>query len=128
MLKALCLWLNLCSTISGPAYSLDGDTLVVNSYHIRLHGIDAEELHEPNGQVSREALARIISGHSITCHLTGSVSYNRKVGSCFIGQVDIAELMVRYGFALDCARYSRGKYRSFEPAGIRLRLLAKPYC
>jgi endonuclease YncB( thermonuclease family) len=41
---------------------------------------------------------------------------------------DIARVLITQGFALDCARYSGGRYRKYEPVGIRDRLAQKPYC
>lgn len=127
MLKSLCLWLKLCSTISGHGSSLDGDTLVVEGYHVRLSGLDAEELNEPNGLAAKYAMIRFING-PIECKLTGDKSYNRYVGTCFVAGNDLAAMMVANGFALDCARYSGGKYRHLEPAGIRQKLTQKNYC
>src|SRR6185295_12283138 len=113
---------------SGSALALDGDTIVVDGYHIRLHGLDAEEMNETHGPDARQAMLGLIRGHMVICLLTGDRSYNRYVATCYIGQLDLAEAIVASGHALDCAHYSHGKYRRFEPVGIRLRLQQKPYC
>ena len=34
-------------TISGPAYTIDGDTIVVGTVHVRLNGVDAPEVAHP---------------------------------------------------------------------------------
>ena len=127
MLKALCLALHLCSSLSGSGYAIDGDTVVVEGFHVRLAGLDAEELKEPNGLAAKYAMMRFING-PVTCKLTGNKSYNRYVGSCFVAGNDLAAMMVAQGYALDCARYSGGKYRHLEPAGIRQKLIQKSYC
>lgn len=114
-------------TLAGPAFVWDGDTIYVNHEPIRLAGIDAGELDEPHGIEARDHLRAMLQNYTVSCKWDGW-SYNRKVGTCYLGFVDIGAKMVADGFALDCARYSNGKYRSLEPAGIRLRLIQKGYC
>jgi micrococcal nuclease len=114
-------------TVSGSAYVHDGDTIYIDRQPIRLAGIDAEELDEPHGIAARDHLRAMLQNYTISCKWDGW-SYNRKVGTCYLGFVDIGARMVEDGFALDCAHYSGGKYRSLEPAGIRLRLIQKGYC
>ena len=129
MLKAACLWLKLCTIISGPAYAIDGDTIIVQTQHIRLHGVDAEELNEPHGQYAKLAMAAIIKASIVTCELTGGkLPYERYVGTCFVDNKDIGAEIIKQGFALDCPHYSRGKYRDLEPKDIRQHLIQKPYC
>jgi endonuclease YncB( thermonuclease family) len=128
MLKALCLWFKLCSGLSGNAYAIDGDTIAIMGVHVRLAGLDAEELNEPNGMAAKNQLQHLIN-QGITCALNGESSYNRMVGTCYDNSnLDISELMVKTGYALDCAHYSGGKYRKLEPSGARQRLIQKPYC
>lgn len=126
----ICTWLHLAclpGVIAGPATVVDGDTLAIGRQAIRLEGIDAEELKEPNGPRAAVALALLLHGHVISCHPSGT-SYNRMVAICLADGEDIGAAMVRGGAALDCAHYSNGKYRSLEPAGIRGKLLQKGYC
>jgi micrococcal nuclease len=123
-----CLTLGLWCTISGPATVHDGDTIRVAGHAIRLAGIDAEELNEPHGDMARRVMEAIVGTDNVTCHVTGK-SYKRYVAQCFIaGDVDVGEMIVRAGAALDCAHYSGGRYRKFEPSGARARLIQKPYC
>lgn len=129
MLKTLlCGWLGICYPIAGPAYVLDGDTISVQNIHVRLNGLDAEELGSIRGDLARSAMQRIVKGQTVTCHLNGEKSYNRMVGSCFVQDLDIAGEMVRQGYALDCLRYSNGRYRHLEPPHIRTMLRQQPYC
>lgn len=108
---------------------MDGDTLAVQGYHVRLHGIDAEELSEPNGLKAKAMMKYIISGMDVTCDLTGGRSYDRVIGVCKTQAFeDIGAEMVRLGYALDCAHYSGGYYRQFEPSDARKHLIQKPYC
>lgn len=128
MLKSLCLLLRLCSDVSGHAYVQDGDTIYVENAAVRIMGIDAEELSELHGYAAKNQMIRLIGGNDVTCKLNGEKSYNRYVGTCFVNGSDLAEGMVKSGMALDCARYSKSKYRAFEPQGVRQWLRQKPYC
>jgi micrococcal nuclease len=128
MLKTLCIWLHLCSSLNGAAHAIDGDTIELMGLHIRLAGIDAEELNEPNGLAAKKQLQHLIN-QGITCNLNGEMSYNRNIGTCYdASNVDVAAVMVKTGYALDCYHYSGGKYRQYEPSGVRQRLIQKPYC
>jgi endonuclease YncB( thermonuclease family) len=116
--------------ISGvPSRVHDGDTLTINKQSIRLFGIDAPELKEPYGFLSRNYLRALTKGVEISCKLTGKTTYKRVVARCFLpsGQ-EINQLMVEGGMALDCFGYSRGIYRQFEPLSARARLANKGYC
>jgi endonuclease YncB( thermonuclease family) len=128
MLKSFCLWLRLCSSITGHAYIIDGDTVIVQGYHVRLHGIDAEELNEPNGLKAKAMMQFIIGSNQVNCNLNGEKSYDRYVGTCYVKGIDLGIAMVAAGYALDCAHYSHGMYRQFEPSDARKHLIQKPYC
>lgn len=113
--------------VAGPAQVVDGDTLTIGRTAIRLAGLDAEELSEPNGPRAAALLAQLTAGRIVSCHPLGT-SYHRLVADCFVEGRDLAAAMVAAGAALDCAHYSNGKYRALEPAGIRGKLLQKGYC
>ena len=117
------------SVIQGRATTLDGDTLAVQGQAVRLNGIDAPELNAPRGVTAKSTMARIIGDRVLTCTLNGERSYNRVIGVCALPDgTDIGAELVRLGFALDCARYSGGRYASAEPAGVRSQLRPAPYC
>ncbi len=120
-------WYSVPTAIVGRAIVHDGDTIRIGVQSIRLAGIDAEELNEPIGYKAREALVAIIGSQVVRCDPSGK-SYNRIVATCTIGNLDIGAEMVRQGYALDCAHYSGGRYRSLEPNGARQKLIQKPYC
>lgn len=125
------------SKVQGIPRVLDGDTIVVSGTHVRLNGVDAEETDhgrgkpaEPNGLAARAAMQEIVGvAASVSCELNGERNNGRLIGICYnaLGQ-DIGGELIRRGLALDCARYSGGRYRSLEPAGARQRLMQKPYC
>lgn len=117
-------------TLRGVATAIDGDTIVVGPQgpHVRLDGVDAEELNEPHGGAAKFALSAIIMDHALTCKITGT-SYERVVGICKLEDgTDIGARLIGNGMALDCGRYSGGRYRALEPTRARQRLHAKPYC
>lgn len=123
---------SLCTAIgcilAGLAAVHDGDTMRVDGVSVRLQGVDAEELAEPNGPAARDALEEIAGDQPVTCRVVGR-SYNRVVAFCVTASgVDVNAEIIRRGAALDCGRYSRGAYRRIEPAGARDRLIQKPYC
>jgi endonuclease YncB( thermonuclease family) len=128
MFKSICIALKLCSSVSGQAMVIDGDTIIVENVRVRLAGLDAEELSDPNGRHAKRRLLLLIGPDRVSCKLTGEKSYNRYIGTCSIGTLDLATEMVRNGYALDCARYSGGKYRFYEPEGVRSKLKQAPYC
>lgn len=128
-MSVLCTLFGACLTITGLPYVQDGDTIILKNQQIRIFGLDAEELHEPNGRAARAALIRIVKDAPVTCKHTGDNSHKRIVARCHTSEgKDIAELMVRDAAALDCRRFSGGMYSRFEPAGVRSRLQQKPYC
>ena len=120
-------------TIEGRATKVrDGDTIVVSGIPVRLNGIDAPETSNRYGREARNFMSRLVRGRTLTCELNGERTYDRWVGVCFVKNdgefVDIGAVLIANGFALDCARYSGGRYRAIEPAGARQRLLQANYC
>ena len=82
-----------------------------------------------NGPKSRAVMVDIIGNQIIKCVPDGTHSYERVVASCYLPNgVDISRELVHRGWALDCGRYSHGRYRADEPAGIRAKLYQAPYC
>jgi micrococcal nuclease len=124
--------------VSGPARVIDGDTIVLlnTNVHVRLNGVDAPEVVHPGydhddafGPEARSEMRRIIGDQVVRCELNGERSYERRVGVCYLADgTDIGAEIIRRGLALDCRRWSFGRYRSLEPAGIRDVLRQEPYC
>tara|TARA_R110000868_G_scaffold148529_3_gene370472 strand:+ start:885 stop:1292 length:408 start_codon:yes stop_codon:yes gene_type:complete len=122
--------LALCALLQGSPHVVDGDTLRFGSQSVRLMGIDAEERKEAHGPRAAAHLRAIVSSTTKThCIPSDDRTHGRIVATCYTAEGrDIARLMVSAGFALDCERYSKGRYRPFEPPGVRLTLAQKPYC
>ena len=64
----------------------------------------------------------------MTCRLNGEKSYDRYIGICYVGEYDLAASVIATGNALDCARYSGGRYRKFETPDARRFIQQAPYC
>ena len=88
-------------TISGVEI-IDGDTFrLANGDTVRLIGIDAPELSQPGGVLSREYLAHLIMGKPIILE-KGSEdkdNYHRLLRFVYIGDLCINEEMIKQGYA-----------------------------
>lgn len=100
---------------AGDIYVIDGDSLIVNGVKTRMYGIDApeykqtcfdEESYEyPCGQISREALYKMITDKTI-CIIKGHDKYNRILTVCYNDNIDINSELVKQGMAVAYSRYS----------------------
>lgn len=101
----------------------DGDTLTIDHERWRLWGIDAPELDQrcfgayghvtACGDLSRAGLIALIGHATPRCAWLGR-SFDRAVGRCYVGAIDLGDAMVRSGLAVEYQRYSRGEYRAVE--------------
>lgn len=116
--------------ISGKATRVrDADTVIVGGVPVRLQGIDAPENGTRAGNEATAAMKRFLRGKELVCNLTGERTYDRWVGVCYTEEGhDIGAVMIANGLALDCRRYSGGRYRDLEPNGARSRLPQARYC
>lgn len=106
----------------------DVDTIVVAGTPVRLNGVDGPETSTRVGREARAFMDRLVRGQTVTCQLNGDRTYDRWVGTCYLGGQDIAATAVANGYALDCARYSGGRYRSLETSAARSRIQRAGYC
>jgi micrococcal nuclease len=102
------------TVISGPAHVIDGDTIDVAGFRVRLHGVAAPERSEPGGAEATAALRQIIADQVVQCSVTGEKTHQREVGTCWIGAQDIAAALIAAGRARDCPRFSAGRYAAIE--------------
>jgi micrococcal nuclease len=100
----------------------DGDTIEVGRIPIRLNGVSAPEMNEPLGPKAKAFMADLVMGKRVRCELDGSSTHDRFVGACYLHGRDIGEAVIKAGLALDCPRYSRGRYRRFEVDGVVITL------
>ncbi len=108
--------------ISGIPKIIDGDTVRISIYKIRLEGIDAPEIRQickKNkreyfcGRVSREKLDAKVKGNNIVCKTYSRDRYKRYLATCYINELNLNQWMVRNGHALAYRRYSK-KYITDE--------------
>ena len=128
--------------VIGRASVIDGDTLEIHGQRIRLWGIDAPESRQTctrSGAVYRcgtEAARRLdglIGQNTVTCTPRGRPDrYRRIVATCSISagpcldagcatRIDLADMLVVEGQALDYPRYSGGAYARLQADAQRER-------
>ncbi len=103
--------------VKGRPKVTDGDTL---QFSFRLHGIDAPERAQicsdgagqcyPCGERAMSFMKGLLSKRTVVCTTSGDMTYGRPVARCRVGEQDVAEAMLRAGWAVP--------YRKFltEPA------------
>jgi endonuclease YncB( thermonuclease family) len=108
--------------IFGQAWVVDGDTIDVSGYRVRLQGIDAPESNQtctdaghrawPCGRAATRELIELIAGRPLKCESSGLDRYRRVLAVCALPDgADVNAWMVRQGWAL---AYFSGLYRSEE--------------
>lgn len=109
--------------LRGRCYVVDGDTITIDKINIRLSGIDAPEMDQPFGKNAKWALFNLCNGHEIKAEFADHFSYERHIATCYLPDGrDLSAEMVKLGLALDWRKFSGGKYRHFEPDGVRRKL------
>lgn len=115
--------------ITGPVRGVrDGDTILVKGVPIRLNGVDAPELGTRAGNAAKVWMQDYLGEQVVSCTLNGRRTYDRWVGDCYLREVDIAVAIISAGHALDCRRYSGGRYRRFETRSARSNIRRADYC
>lgn len=109
---------------------VDGDTLDVHGQRYRLEGVDAPELSDVTGYASKNALKRMIEQDGwVSCKPTGDTTHDRKVAICGTAHIpDLGRALVVQGYALDCERFSGGRYALLEHRNARATQRRAPYC
>lgn len=82
----------------------DGDTITLlgpgNLEHrIRLNGIDAPEMGQDFGRVSRDNLSRLVFGREVRVVWQKEDRYNRRLGRVYVGETDVNLTQLRAGLA-----------------------------
>lgn len=106
----------------------DVDTIVVAGTPVRLNGVDGPETSTRAGREAKSFMQRLVGGKVVTCALNGDRTYDRWVGTCFIDGQDIGAIAIANGQALDCPRYSGGRYGRYETRAAQSRLPRSGYC
>ena len=118
----------IAEEISGVPKIVDGDTIHINHKKFRLEGIDAPEMKQQCkkeslkisyiigftfykdyscGKVSKEKLITKINTSEIKCISSSKDRYKRYIATCFKGNTNLNQWMVRNGFAIAYRRYSK---------------------
>ena len=113
------------SEIKGFPKIVDGDTIRIESYKIRLEGIDAPEMKQKCkkpylkimffnfqkdyycGQISKKKLVKKIGNKPIRCILLEKDRYKRYLAKCLKGTINLNKWMVRNGYAIAYRKYSK---------------------
>nr|PZN78291.1 MAG: hypothetical protein DIU57_15940 [Pseudomonadota bacterium] len=96
-------------TVTGRAEAVTGDILRINGTEIRLAGIEAPDPEQrcliPGnhrwrcGIAARTVLGQSVRGQTVTCRISGSDDTGRELGTCLVGDQDVAQRLVRAGLA-----------------------------
>jgi len=101
-------------TVSGRARVISADTLRIGRHRIRLSGIEVPDLNQrclrsgaraggrtwACGREAREALQRLVHGHTVKCEISSAGSTeDASPGRCETKRMDVAEALVKAGFA-----------------------------
>jgi endonuclease YncB( thermonuclease family) len=79
--------------------AIDGDTIRYGAERIRIRGLNAPELSEPDGEAARERLGQLLREGSIRIVPHGRDVYDRTVADVFVNGQDVMELLVQEGFS-----------------------------
>jgi endonuclease YncB( thermonuclease family) len=117
------------TTLTGTVTHVrDGDTIEVGKIPIRLNGVSAPELDEPLGQQSKQFMRDLVDGKAVRCELNGKKTYDRFVGVCYLDGKDIGVSVIEAGLALDCPKFSGGRYKAVETVAAREAIKLPGYC
>lgn len=88
----------------------DGDTFTLDTgtqrLKIRLSEIDAPEMNQPYGTHARQALAALLTGHTVQIHHAGLDRYGRTLGRVAVNGLDINAELVKQGAAWVYVQYA----------------------
>lgn len=93
---------------------MTGDTIVVAGVPVWFNGVDAPKLKTGSGQDAKRWMVNAVRGKTVLCELNGERTYDRWVGTCYVGDINLSAAVISAGHALDCYRYSGGRYRHLE--------------
>ncbi len=108
----------------------DGDSFVIQQTTIRLDGIDAPEIkqncYSADGSIwrcggeARNQLAKMLRKGDVKCEPRAKDRYGRTIAKCSARDIpDIAEAMVRAGWAINAAKIGEGKYAAAEEEAMK---------
>jgi endonuclease YncB( thermonuclease family) len=104
------------SEFSGVAHVIDGDTIDVGRYRVRLQGLEPPDAGQRCSRgvfsyrcadLASDYLHQLLDNRLVYCRVHGRDRLRRSVATCYVDGIDIAEAMVRAGYAAASARYSQ---------------------
>lgn len=103
-------------SITGSVKVINGDTLMMNGYYIRLYGVDAPESDQTCanktgrsyhcGRVAATWLRDWLMDNQIECRIMQQDKNGNMVGTCSLGQYDIGAALVNAGWAIAYTKYT----------------------
>ncbi|HAD86503.1 MAG TPA: nuclease [Rhodospirillaceae bacterium] len=106
----------------------DGDTIEVEGIAVRLQGVSAPEKGRPLYDEGKAFMVQLVAGRFVRCELNGERSHDRVIGVCFLDHLDIGGEVIKAGLALDCPRFSGGRYTNLETPAAHKAIKLPPYC
>lgn len=110
--------------IEGDAQVIDTTTVEIWGQRIHLSGISAPDPSSPEGESGTRFLQRFLAGVRLRCEVQEASFSTEMVGHCFAANVDIAEPLVRMGYAQKLGAIPVGKRDRTDDA--KQRRLADP--
>lgn len=116
MILAAAVWAFSASTAHSEQFRVvgvsDGDTVKVLSsdnrqMKCRLHGIDAPESSQSNGQAAKASLSDMIYRKTVDVEVVDRDQYGRSVCRIFLNGADVNKLQIQRGLAWWYSRYSK---------------------
>ena len=107
------------SLLAGELRVIDGDTIVLDSERHRLIGYDTPEINQkcqnpeigdgtwPAGRLAKERLIKLIGDNELRCVSKGKDKYGRTLSTCYVGDLNLNEAMVREGWAFVSPQYEQ---------------------
>ena len=93
----------------------DGDTCRARykneKIKVRFSGIDAPEIKQKEGKLSKKYLNDLLSGRTVQLECNGK-SYDRLTCLVFLNGTEVNAQLVEKGYAFDSPKYSKGKYEA----------------
>lgn len=84
---------------SWQVQTIDGDTIRYGAERIRIRGLSAPELSEPDGEAARMRLGQVLREGSIRILPHGKDVYGRTVADVFVNEQNVAEFLTQEGFS-----------------------------
>jgi endonuclease YncB( thermonuclease family) len=86
--------------------AIDGDTLAVGVERIRIIGLDTPETYQAQcpaelraGYMAHGRLQHLLNTRTVRIERAGQDKYRRTLATVYVGQDDVANIMVREGYA-----------------------------